>query len=145
MTAEEMTAAAAATLRRERCSLVIVNHGETTLCHQRGVADLYRLLTVTPELLKGAVTADKVVGKGAAALMALGGVKAVYAIVISRPALTLLREAGIAVAYDTLADNIINRAGTGVCPVETLCRDAATPEECLPLITEFINGINHQS
>ena len=39
---------------------------------QRGVADLYDLLTQEPDFLKGALIADKVVGKGAAALMILG-------------------------------------------------------------------------
>lgn len=146
MTTEAMTALAIETLHRERCSCIIVDtDGRTTLCHQRGVADLYRLLTGTPEVLKGSVIADKVVGKGAAALMALGGIVAVYADVMSRPALELLRNAAVPATFDTLADNIINRAGTDICPVEKLCRDADTPEQCLPRITEFLNKIKLKS
>ena len=45
---------------------------------QRGVADLYDLLTQEPDFLKGALIADKVVGKGAAALMILGGIKELH-------------------------------------------------------------------
>ena len=37
---------------------------------ERGVADLFRLLREEPQLLRGAFIADKVVGKGAAALVA---------------------------------------------------------------------------
>lgn len=112
--------------------------GRGSTFSQRGVADLYQLLTGAPEALQGASVADKVIGKGAAALMALGGVKEVWAGVISRPALELLEKAGIPVSYGKLVEGIANRAGTGPCPVESLCAAASTPEQCLPLITEFI-------
>ena len=56
-------------------SCVIDNEGKIRTFTQRGVADLYDLLTREPEFLKGALIADKVVGKGAAALMILGGIK----------------------------------------------------------------------
>ena len=39
--------------------------------------------------MKGAAIADKVIGKGAAALMVLGGFKTVYADIISTPALVI--------------------------------------------------------
>lgn len=48
-------------------SCVIANKGKVRTFTQRGVADLYDLLTQEPEFLKGAMIADKVVGKGAAA------------------------------------------------------------------------------
>ena len=54
-------------------SCTIANKGEIRTFTQRGVADIYDLLTQEPEFLKGASIADKVVGKGAAALMILGG------------------------------------------------------------------------
>ena len=63
---------------------------------ERGVADLFRLQHEEPQLLRGAFIADKVVGKGAAALMVLGGVEGLFADVVSRPALELLAGAGIA-------------------------------------------------
>lgn len=125
-------------LRRLNCSCVIGNGKRMTFCSQRGVKDLLELLHTEPQLLDGAMIADKVVGKGAAALMVLGGVKSVYAGVISEPAIALLDDAGIALAYSERVPNIINRAGTGICPVEELCAGCATPEECLPLIEDFV-------
>lgn len=122
------------------CSCVIRSGGETLVCHERGVKDLFRLLTESPAVLSGAFIADKVVGKGAAALMVLGGVAEVYADVISRPALTLLSGADIKVACGECVDNIINRKGDGICPVEALCMNCLTADGCLPLIEEFING-----
>ena len=83
---------------------------------ERGVADLFRLLREEPQLLRGAFIADKVVGKGAAALM-----------VVSRPALELLAGAGIAVEYTVVVPGIMNRAGTGTCPVEQLCAGRRRP------------------
>lgn len=149
-------------LHSEGCSCVIYSCGQITLCRERGVKDLYRILTQQPELLKDALLADKVIGKGAAALMVLGGVKEVYADVISVPALEMLTgnripsshenfvyvnnsntipvysSSGILVTYGKLVPHIINRTGTGICPVETICSDANKPEDCLPLITDFL-------
>ncbi len=129
-------------LHKIKCSCVVYNHGRITRCHERGVKDLLRMLKSTPEMLVGAMIADKVVGKGAAALVVLGGVKAVYADVISKPALELLAAAPIHVYYGTCVPNIINRAGTGFCPVETLCKDCDTASECIPLIENFVNQLN---
>ncbi|WP_273372963.1 DUF1893 domain-containing protein [Alistipes megaguti] len=132
-------------LYAEGCSCVVRNGGTMRSFHQRGVSDLWRLLHEEPELLRGAFVADKVVGKGAAALMAVGEVRRLYARTVSRPALELLAAAGIPVEYETVAEHIINRAGTGICPVEQLCADARTPEECLPRIGEFIRRMKEQT
>lgn len=125
-------------LLEKNCSLVIANGEHTYIGHKPGVKDLYELLTLQPALLEGAFIADKVVGKGAAALMILGHVQAVYAHVVSRPALVLLEGAQIPVTYGECVENIINRTGTGICPVEQLCTPCATAQECLPLIENFL-------
>lgn len=127
-------------LDREGCSLVIRSQGKEQCYWKRGVADLLFLLHNAPDELRQAQLADKVIGKGAAALMVLGGVIEVYAHVISQPALQLLEDAGVSVSYSQCVEYIINRAGTDWCPVEKLCRSAATAEECLPLIEQFLSG-----
>ena len=76
-------------------SCVMKNREEVRTFTQRGVADLYDLYQADSAFMKGAAIADKVIGKGAAALMVLGGFKTVYADIISTPALALLCEAGI--------------------------------------------------
>ena len=65
-------------LHERKCSCVLRN-GEIYTFERRGVEDLYDLLREQPGLLLGADVADKVVGKGAAALMVLGRVRRVYA------------------------------------------------------------------
>lgn len=128
-------------LDREGCSLVIRHHDVEQCYWQRGVADLYELLRTSPDVLQGAVLADKVIGKGAAALMVLGGVREVYAHVLSQPALQLLQQAGITVTYGQCVEHIINRTGTDWCPVEKLCYPVRTAAECLPLIEDFIQSL----
>lgn len=51
-------------------SLVVAGDGIRTF-DGRGISDLYGLLTEHPGWLRGASVADKVVGKGAAALLIL--------------------------------------------------------------------------
>lgn len=133
------------TLNREGCSVVIRSQGQERCFWKRGVADLLSLLTDSPEVLLDASLADKVVGKGAAALMILGRVHEVYAHIISQPALSLLQQYGVTVSYGECVPNIINRAGTGLCPVESLCLSAESPEECLPLIQQFVQKMQNQS
>ena len=125
-----------------QCSCIIRNNGTTRTFHERGVKDLHRLLMQEPEILSGASLADKVVGKGAAALMIAGGVAWVYADVISRAAMELFEQSRVEVQYTEVVPNIINRAGTDICPVEKLCRDCKTAAECLPLIDKFIKEMS---
>ncbi len=130
-------------LDAEQCSCVIYNEGETRLFWERGVQDLYRLLKTEPDFLRGAFIADKVIGKAAAALMALGGVDEVFARVISSPARELLERSGIKVDCLSEVPHIINRTRTGWCPLETRCFRMHTAEECLQQIEEFIHTMNN--
>ncbi len=125
-------------LRAERCSCVIRNGDTIRIFRRRGIADLYALLRTEPDFLRGAFVADKVVGKGAAALMVLGGIGGVYAGTVSRPARGMLERSGIQVYCSREVEQIHNRAGDGTCPVEVLCRDCTSAAECLPLIAEFV-------
>lgn len=106
----------------------------------RGISDLMRLLNTSPDTLKGARLADKVVGKAAAALMTLGGVVELYASLISDGALCLLKGTGLKVSYDKRTDHIVNRDGTDWCPMEKACRDCLTAGECLERINKLITN-----
>lgn len=104
---------------------------------QRGVKDLLMLVTTTPEVLHGALIADKAVGKAAAACMVTGGVKHVHADVMSEPALTLLQRHGVMARCGQLVDHIINRTGDGWCPMEKLSRDEDDPAVIIQKIQNF--------
>ena len=130
-------------LHTSNCSCVIANGDKIESFYQRGIKDLYELLRSNRSLLEGATIADKVVGKGAAALMILGKVGEVHADVISTPALNLLRQYGLPVSFNQETDRIMNRNKNGLCPVETLCLSLESPEEMLTEIRNFINKITN--
>ena len=123
-------------LHEGKHSLVVAN-GEVCTFNGSGVTDLYHLLQDDPGFLYEASITDKIVGKAAAALMVLAKVKEVYADVVSRPALDLLSNTDVKIRYGTVVPYIINRTATGWCPLEKLCIDCATPEECFHQIETF--------
>ena len=128
-------------LHTSGCSCVIGNGDNILECYQRGIKDLYDILRNNRQLLDGATIADKVIGKGAAALMIAGGVTMVYADVISEAAMELFKQYSIKVEYDKRVANIINRRGDGICPVEERCAECKTIEECLVKIDEFVKSV----
>lgn len=126
-------------LKNEQCSCVIRQGDDLRIGHERGVKDLYHFYRTEPQLLKGADVADKVVGKGAAAVMAAAGVRRVYAGVISLPALVLLKKSGIEVHFDKLAPFILNRSGSGWCPLEERCQWERELPELIDTVARFLN------
>ena len=84
--------------------------------------------------LVGYSAADRVVGKGAALLYARLGVVAVYAETMSEAGLATLRTQGIVASYGTLVPVILNRARTGVCPIERSVESISDPLAAEPAI-----------
>lgn len=119
-------------LRREKCSLVVKNHDIVTTYSKPGVRDLEYLLDHDPEMLHGATIADKVIGKAAAAMVVVGGVKELFAEVMSKRAIPFLEEAGIAYTYGTLVDTIKEEGDR--CQLEKITAPATTPEETVALL-----------
>ena len=107
---------------------VLANEKITLSTKERGVKPLVKWLESSLDFHDFSA-ADKVIGKGAAFLYLLLGIKSIYAFVISTPALELLRERNVYVEYSQEVDNIINRQGTGICPFE---------EAVLPITDEKI-------
>lgn len=91
----------------------ILKNGEGT-----GVRPLIAAWETEPELLRDTVIVDKIVGKAAAMLAVLGGAAGVYGLTMSAAALEYLTARGVPAQYDTLTERIINRMGTGLCPME---------------------------
>ena len=121
-------------------SCVIANQGETRTFTQRGVADLYTLYNNDPAFMQGAVIADKVVGKGAAALMILGGMAEVYTDVVSTPARRLFEQYGVKLSFDKEVPHIINRQQTGYCPLETACGEETDLQRLYRIIADFVTN-----
>ena len=94
----------------------------------RGVRPLLDLIA-SGEDFRGGVAADKIVGKAAALLYAHMGIAEVYAGVLGEGGLAVLREHDIAAQFGTLAEHIVNRSGTGLCPMELASENLSDPAE----------------
>lgn len=121
-------------------SCVIQNGAEVRTFTQRGVADLYDLLQHDPKFMDGARIADKVIGKAAAALMILGGIRQVYTDVISQSAFDLFERAKVKVDFVKIVPHIENRDKSGWCPLEKLTFSEQSLDEIFALITEFVKA-----
>ncbi len=129
-------------LHSKGCSCVIRNAEQERCYYQRGIKDLYTLYTTDLELLCGASVADKVVGRAAAALMILGGVKQLYTDTISELALEILSTSQIEVTYAQVVPHIINRTKTDLCPLESLTKGIVSLDQILKAIEEFVASHN---
>lgn len=114
-------------------TLVLCSKTKTITSAERGVKTLLAFVKEKKNL-KGFSAADKVVGKGAAALFCLLGIKELYTPLISEGARGLLEENGIEVFFDEEVKNIINRKGDGICPVESALGEERELSKCLEII-----------
>lgn len=118
-------------------SLVICSkRGELHTFRGRGVIDLFNLYNDLPDVLDGALVADKAVGLGAAVLMSLGNIRKLKTPVISRDAYELLRRSNITVEAEIIADFLKNRSGTGRCPLEERLGSLNNPD-LIDMLTEI--------
>lgn len=120
-------------LESGKYTCVVCQDDTTHITTQRGVAPLLNWLDSGVDL-SGFSAADRVVGRGAAFLYCLLGVKEVHARVMSKPAAEVLLANGIAAGADVFVDGIINRAGTGPCPFEAAVLEIEDPREALNAI-----------
>lgn len=112
--------------------------GEAVLnSRERGVKPLLQWLGSGSDL-SGFCAADKIAGKAAALLYVKLGVSAVYAQVMSKSALAVFEKHGIHAEYGTLADTIVNRFNTGICPMEQAVSDISDPDEAVAAIKKRI-------
>ena len=117
-------------------TLAILNGEAVNVYHERGIKTLLDILESEPKLLAGATVADKVVGKAAALVMVKGGVKEVYAELIGESAIEVLRSRGIPVIYGAVTARIMNRAGTGPCPMESAVWEIDDPAVAVEVLLE---------
>lgn len=126
-------------LREGKSNCIIVKGEEIFKFSLPGVKTLMTLLKEDPSLLKGSIVLDKVVGKGAAALMILGEVAEIYAELISEHAIKLLDTTDIKFSYGEKVPFIENKTKTGFCPIEMLSIPSSDPKEIHEKIIGFLS------
>lgn len=120
-------------------SCIVENFDEIFTFSQHGIADLYDMIKNKHGFLNKSFVADKVVGKGAAALMILGEVEKVYADVISLSALIMLREFAVEVDFVKAVPFIYNKDRTDWCTLEKLCYEESSPSIIFSIIEKLRN------
>ena len=126
----------------ENARSALKSQGYTCVLWKDGIVHTTTLRGVRPLVqwleeglaVRGFSAADKVVGKATAFLYCLLGVTELYAGVVSKSALAVLKENGIRTEYGELVENIINRKGDGICPFEEAVLGVEDPQEALGVI-----------
>ena len=104
----------------------------------RGVAPLLDILDREPENLRGAILVDKVIGRAAAAICAVGGVRRVYGFTVSDEAADFLAAHGIGCVARASVPRILNRDKSGLCPMERACEGLDDPEKMVAALRAAI-------
>lgn len=111
---------------------------------KRGISPMLDWIQESVDL-KGWSAADIIVGKAAALLFAFAGISEVYAKVLSVGGARALEAHGIPYSYDTLVQNIVNRKGDGVCPMEKTVECICDPASAVAALTKKRDELRSQA
>ncbi len=111
-------------LLEKNASLVVCyKNGDIKEYYQDRIKDIKEILMKDESLLKDAIVADKVIGKVAASILTVAGVKEIYAEIISEFAISILEKNDIKYEYNKKVNYIKNKDNTGMCPMENKYKD----------------------
>lgn len=116
-------------------NVVLCRNGKVIERTERGILPLLKLIK-TGEDFSGFSAADKIIGKAAALLFLKMGICEVYGEVMSIAAQHVFEKSGVHYKFQTLAEKIINRAGTGRCPMEEAVAITDDPDIAYQIILE---------
>lgn len=130
---------ARALIKTEGVSCVVIRGDEIIhTADGRGVAPLLDLYNNDREKLKGGVVVDRIIGKAAAMILALGQAESAYGEVMSEPARDYLISREIPYQFGQCVEVIAGRDGTGMCPIEASVLAIDDPEAGLTAMTKRI-------
>lgn len=123
-------------------TIVLCKNGASYTDTRRGIAPMLGFLEQGIDLA-GFSVADRVVGKAAALLFVRAGISAVYAAVISEPALDVLNTNAIPCEWNKKVTYIINRTGDGPCPMEHAVRNIDDPKTAEAVLRDTLKNALH--
>lgn len=125
-------------------SIALCSGGKVVTDDRRGIAMLLSLVDEGRDL-RGFSAADKIVGKAAAMLFVKLGAEYVWADVVSESGLDFLTAHGICCEHGLLTKRIINREGTGQCPMEAAVEDTDDVELGITLLRKKLMILQKKS
>ena len=124
-------------LLKDEKTLVFVKNDKIIDSTLSGVKPLIGFLSDGVDL-NGFSLADKIVGKAQAMLACKAGIVEVYAKIMSKAGEEILKKNNIPYSYDTLVDEIINRKGDDICPMEKTVKDINDLDEAYKALKEKV-------
>lgn len=126
-------------LRSQGLSFVLVKEGWIlgSGCAE-GVEELLELVDRWGEGSQGSSLADKVVGKAVAMIARWACLAAVYAPLMSEIAREELQKGGILATWEELVPLILNKSGTGACPLEKAVLPLVSPKSAVASLRTLV-------
>lgn len=121
-------------------TLVLVLNESIYKSSEKGIKPLLQLLNSGKNYLNYSA-ADKIVGKAAAMLYKLLNINDIYGEVMSISAINFLEQNNIKFKYKIKTKEIINRKGTGICPMEETVLNIENPTEAKKLLEDKLKEL----
>ena len=124
-------------------TICLCKDGKCLFSNKRGISPMMDFIA-EGVMLSAYSVADLIVGKATAMLFVKSGIKAVFAKTISQSAKNFLQMHGVQCEYETLAQNIINREGTDICPMEKAVLETDDVEEGYLILKAKLAALREQ-
>ena len=124
-------------------TICLCKDGQCLFSEKRGIAPMMGFIAEGVDL-SGYSVADLVVGKAAAMLFVKCGIRKVFAQTLSNSGKNFLQLHGVECEYETLAEKIVNRTGTDVCPMEKAVANADDVEEGYLLLQKQLANMKNR-
>jgi len=130
-------------LREKAFSLVIVKKGKVVYeSSSPGILSFLEAIDRRGENLRGASAADKIVGRATALLCVLSKIVEVFAVVISREAVKVLKEHKVKYQFESYVPTILNQDKTDMCPFEKLSTGIENVQEAYEKLKTFARTLS---
>ena len=126
----------------------IQNNAGYTLCagrdhflyvsHARGIAPIMDMLAKDRDYFHECIITDTIIGKAAAMMLTSSHVSYIHARVMSEAAIAFLTLHGITHSYEQSCPCIVNRTGSGMCPMEQSVQTIDDMEEAYQALTNTL-------
>ncbi len=130
-------------LNENSCTCVLVKGEKIYSSTKKGIAPMLDFIQSGVDL-RGFSACDLIVGKAVAMLFSYAGVKAVHAKILSKSGADYLNKRYVPYTFDVLTENIINRAGDGICPMEKIVESVEDEETAVYLLKEKLKQLKYQ-
>ena len=125
-------------------TICLCKDGKCLFSEKRGIAPMMDFIADGVDI-SGYSVADLVVGKAVALLFVKCKIKKVFAKTLSESAKRVLEMYGLEYEYETLAQTIINRDGTDICPMEKAVSGTDNPEQAYSILQDKLSMLRNQN